>query len=325
MARNEQLSCTLFIFDKLLNSRYGVEIPELANELNVHPKTIRRTLNTLESAFPITVDEHEGKKRFKLIQGFKQEFDVPFLPTELMSLYFFKDFLLPLQGTGFEEQFLMIIKKIENGIPESAKRFCDQLENSFRTRVTQLPSHKDTKFIMKQVNDAVCELKALKITYFSYSSKRTAVRKIHPYCLYYFDGTIYIVAKDFLSHEIRIFNVERVRKAEVLKERFTKPKDFVAEDYFNDAFGIFKGKDMTTVVIEFSKSVAPFILEKKWHHSQQIKHLPQGKVELRMTLSSLAEVKSWVLSFGKHAKVTAPAELVKEIKEDVRKMRDLYE
>lgn len=308
----------------MYNSRFGVTISDLAEELAVTQKTVRRTLNTLEVSFPVVQEKRDGRKHFKLMAGFQQEFEVPFMPAELMSLYFFKDFMAPLEGTGFEDQFRMLIKKIENGIPDSARKFCDHLENSFRTRVTHLPRYQDNRLVMKLLNKSVCERKAIKITYYSYSSKRMSKRKIHPYCMYFYDGTIYIVAKDFLSKETRIFNMTRVRKAELINENFKLPKDFDAQTYFKDAFGIFHEGESHKVVIEFSKSVAPFIEEKVWHESQEIKSMGNGKIRLSMTLSSLKEVKAWVLGFAHHAKIIEPQQLVDDVKENLERMMKAY-
>jgi predicted DNA-binding transcriptional regulator YafY len=43
-------------------------------------------------------------------------------------------------------------------------------------------------------------------------------------------------------------------------------------------------------------------------------------VELRMKLSSLAEVQRWVLSWGGHAKVVAPKELAASVKDAAAKL-----
>jgi proteasome accessory factor B len=68
------------------------------------------------------------------------------------------------------------------------------------------------------------------------------------------------------------------------------------------------------VVIRFDEVAADYIREKKWHASQKLRDLPKGAVELEMTLSSLVEVERWVLSWGGHAKVLRPKELVESVR-----------
>ena len=46
---------------------------------------------------------------------------------------------------------------------------------------------------------------------------------------------------------------------------------------------------------------------RRWHWSQGIDELPEGQIRLRMRLNNLEEVERWVLSWGPHAEVLAPA------------------
>ena len=63
---------------------------------------------------------------------------------------------------------------------------------------------------------------------------------------------------------------------------------------------------------------ADYIREKKWHQSQQLRELKGGGVELKMKLSSLAEVERWVLSWGGDAKVLKPRELAEAVRQSAR-------
>jgi proteasome accessory factor B len=69
------------------------------------------------------------------------------------------------------------------------------------------------------------------------------------------------------------------------------------------------------VVIRFNELVADYIREKKWHDSQQLKELKDGGLELRMKLSSLAEVERWVLGWAGNAKVIHPPELAEKVRQ----------
>ena len=68
------------------------------------------------------------------------------------------------------------------------------------------------------------------------------------------------------------------------------------------------------------QTTADYIREKKWHDSQQLRGLPQGGVELRLKLSSLAEVERWVLSWGGNAVVIRPKELVESVKRAAKRI-----
>jgi len=60
------------------------------------------------------------------------------------------------------------------------------------------------------------------------------------------------------------------------------------------------------VLIRFDELAADYIREKRWHPSQQLAELEDGGVQLRLKLSSLAEIQRWILSWGGGATVLAP-------------------
>ncbi len=72
------------------------------------------------------------------------------------------------------------------------------------------------------------------------------------------------------------------------------------------------------MVIRFNELVSDYIREKKWHDSQQLKELKDGGLELRMKLSSLAEVERWVLGWAGNAKVLRPAELADKVRKSAQ-------
>ena len=78
------------------------------------------------------------------------------------------------------------------------------------------------------------------------------------------------------------------------------------------------GRGRFDVVIRFREMVADYIREKKWHESQQLRELPDGGVELRMKLSSLAEVERWILGWAGNVRVLQPAELAAGVKQSAQ-------
>ena len=66
------------------------------------------------------------------------------------------------------------------------------------------------------------------------------------------------------------------------------------------------------------------VRERKWHHSQRIKELGNGEIELSLELSSLVEIVPWILSWGEHARAVAPRELVQEVAEVVKELGRVY-
>ena len=55
--------------------------------------------------------------------------------------------------------------------------------------------------------------------------------------------------------------------------------------------------------------LADRIREREWHESQEIRDLPDGRLELKLRLGALPEIERWVLTWGSDAEVVEPREL----------------
>ena len=73
-------------------------------------------------------------------------------------------------------------------------------------------------------------------------------------------------------------------------------------------------------MLHFNELVGDYIREKKWHESQALRELEDGGVELRLKLSSLAEIERWVLGWGGNVRVLQPAELADNVAAAARKI-----
>ena len=76
------------------------------------------------------------------------------------------------------------------------------------------------------VERAVAERRALVITYFTASRDAISSRRLDPWALLEVLGAWYVVGRDGLSGEGRMFKVERIAEAQLTDERFAPPPDF---------------------------------------------------------------------------------------------------
>ena len=69
-------------------------------------------------------------------------------------------------------------------------------------------------------------------------------------------------------------------------------------------------------MIWFDNYQARYIRARQWHPTQTIDEHDDGTLTLRFRSGALAEVRRWVMSYGSHAEVLAPAELRAEVNEE---------
>jgi predicted DNA-binding transcriptional regulator YafY len=162
--------------------------------------------------------------------------------------------------------------------------------------------------LLPAIQSALLERRTLQVRYHSFSRDEETDRAIDPYHLTWHDSGLYLVARCHERTDVRIFAVERFRRVQPTRSRFTVPADFDLTAYLENALGIVRGTQVKVRVV-FDKSVAPYIRERRWHSSQAIRDLPDGRVEVRLTVADTLEVRRWILGYGSQAEVLEPASL----------------
>ena len=119
-----------------------------------------------------------------------------------------------------------------------------------------------------------------------------------------------------LRGDVRIFAVERMRTVELTRGRFEVPASFDAEKYLAGAWGMLRG-DLVTVRVVFARALAPYIRERVWHASQKLRDLPDGRVEMTLTVADTLEVRRWTGLWGPGGGARA----AEDLRERLRAMR----
>lgn len=166
--------------------------------------------------------------------------------------------------------------------------------------------------------------KAIEFEYKKLQAVGYEKRRVHPYHLASISGQWYLFAYDLKRQDIRRFVLARMRKMTVTEEVFEKPRDFSLQKHLGQSFGVFEGKETHEVVIHFDAFASTLVKERHWHSSQVIRDLPKDRIEIQMTLNSLFEIEPWILSWGEHAQVIQPPELIQKIKGSIQKMQGTY-
>ena len=74
----------------------------------------------------------------------------------------------------------------------------------------------------------------------------------------------------------------------------------------------------------FDATVAHMVRDRLWHPSQRLVEEKDGSVTLSFQAGGRMEIVAWVLSYGRHAEVLAPAELRAEVAHQVQEMASRY-
>lgn len=310
---------------KLLDHAAGRTINELAAELGVTTRTIRRDLEVLErSGYPIydETDDARGKV-WRLMENFRRLPPVTFSIDEALSLFVARHFLQMASQTPFEKSFASALAKIEKTYsPETLERI-RALSNVFLTKHHVRRDFSDVQLYIELITKAISKNLQLKARYYSASQGKLTDRVLAPYHLWYANDNIYLIAFCHQAGEMRVFLLDRFEQIEVTNQPFQRRADFDVELFMESAFGVY----ITTpekVVLEFNGLDEAYFAKRVFHPSQQVEPGAKGKVRLILRVGISQELVHWILGFGAGVKVLEPPSLAEEVKEALQKAAGQY-
>ena len=288
----------------------------LAREIEVATKTIHRDIEFMRDRLNLPIEFDSRRNGY----GYTEE--VSAFPTmqitegELFALVVAEKALQQYRGTSFEKPLLSAIRKMEQALPDTISLNLAEIQQtiSFRTRAEPILDLKIFDILAK----AVSERRQLELAYRKPGQPKGEARVVDPYHLANINGEWFLFAYDHGRKDIRTFVPARIQSVQPTGEAFARSQKFSLEERLRGSFGVHSGEGEYEVVIRFNPRAADYIREKKWHESQRLRELRGGGVELRMKLSSLAEVERWILGWGGDAAVLKPRELAENVRRSAR-------
>lgn len=290
----------------------------LARELEVSTKSIHRDLEFMRDRLDLPIEYDE--RRF----GYYYSQEVSGFPTlqitegELFALLVAEKALQQYRGTHFERPLLSAFKKMAAALPETISVNLADWEQiiSFRTSAEPILNLQ----VFDTLAKATAQRQQLVLKYRKPGHPESEPRTVDPYHLANINGEWFLFAFDHRRKDIRTFVPARIQQVQLTGKTFSRPHRFSLERRLRDSFGVHSGQGEYDIRIQFNDLVADYIREKKWHPSQELRELEDGGVELRLKLSSLAEIQRWVLGWGGNATVLHPPELAAAVCEAAQKI-----
>jgi predicted DNA-binding transcriptional regulator YafY len=284
----------------------------LAREIEVATKTIHRDIEFMRDRLGLPVEYDNARFGYHYTEEVGAFPNIQITEGELFALIVAEKALQQYRGTNFEKPLLSAIRKMEQSLPDTISLNMADIEQtiSFRTRAEPILNLE----IFDTLARAAAHRQQIELAYRKPGRKEAEPRVVDPYHLANINGEWYLFAYDHARKDIRTFVPARMQSVKLTGKTFERPQKFSLEKRLRDSFGVHSGEGEYEVVLRFNPRAADYVREKKWHESQQLCELKGGGVELRMNLSSLAEVERWILSWGGDAKVLKPRELVEAVK-----------
>ncbi len=322
--RGDQITRHWRILQQLAVSHFGKTAKEIAETGSVSLRTAYRDIQDLTLAgFPIYSEKDGKAERFKFIESYKFKIPEPFTTIELLSLELSGDLFNVFKGTVFHDSLETARKKIRAMLPPETIAYLDRVRSAFQMGKGPFKDYGRFSEIISQVNTAVTDRKTIEIGYQGLRQEERTLRKVNPYKVWFYDGTIYMIGFCHLRGELRSFVVDRINMLQLTDDHFKVPPDFSFDNFIKNSFKVMRD-ELYTVRIRISPKWARYVGEKVWHPSQQIQKQLDGGIEITFKVAGLEEIGQWVMSLGPEACVVEPEELKISVARSLQAAIDQY-
>lgn len=318
--------------DLLARHPGGVTLYQLAEMLDVAPRTLRRYLKEIERQYELSpLRPKGGGACLWRIDPKELPRKVEMRRTQAYALLATRRIFDSLQGSALFDEIDMAIGKLRvfadrPGRGPNAGLSNARLEERFVYLPRVVRDYSDKSEELDELFLAVSELRPLSLRYPKARQGREERLTIHPYALVLNGEAIYCVGYHVARQEIRTFSFDRMRDAQALSdERFELPESFRVEEHFEGEFGAPAPRASTKVVVELDAAAAKSLRDAKLHPSQKSAAVAGGGLRLTFQVEDAARLVSWVLGLGSSAQVIEPESLRELLQQELVAMLANYD
>jgi len=303
----------------------GARIQELAEALELSPRTLLRDLEVLQS------------RSYYLSAGLGDQFQLT-LTREHLKVWTTGEFQRPPRLTPREGLAVELALRIMARDTREAGRYPGR-ETEVHTRLLaalRSPEAKESgdpavslggaearpDSLRNTVEEALRLGKEVTIRYRP-PGREAATRRVGPILLVHAEGRWYLVARDLEQKALRAFRLDRVLDAEVLGEGFVpSTEEGVAAERFLQDGRVHDGgeenpREAFEAVVDYSPRIARWIRERGWEDTEE---LGGGGIRVRHSVLDPEWLLRHTLSYGAEARILEPDWMRERLVETVRRM-----
>jgi len=183
---------------------------------------------------------------------------------------------------------------------------------------------------LRELTAAALNRRAVSFSYYAIGQDRVARRVVEPYGIGFSDGHWYLVGNDRKRKDVRVFRTDRIHAAvkrvrpDGIRPEYEIPAGFRVQDHVGVPPWLFGRATRLAVRIRLDSDVA-FMVRMRPAPGDRWEDHSDGSATLTRQATHLDSLLNWVLGFGHHAEVLAPAEFRKTVAETLRGIAALHE
>lgn len=232
---------------ELLQSRKQMSGSEIAQRLEVDPRTVRRYIVMLQD-MGIPVEAERGPYgSYQLRRGHRIP---PLIFTEskaialTLGLLAIREFRFPVEVAAVESA----LAKTERVMPEKLLRQARALQETITFHFDFLPNRVENNFVA-MLSSAVQQRKRVHLIYLSSQGDKTE-RDFDPYGIVFNEGFWYTAGYCHLRHDLRTFRLDRIGALEPREQNFDPPEEFDVLEHVLSSLFLRPGAEQVEVLMK---------------------------------------------------------------------------
>lgn len=294
----------------------------LAQEFETSERTVLRDIEAMKDSMGAPIGYSKEKNGyFYTEEGFKLP-EIQLTEGEFVSIFLGEEILKKYRGTPFGDAITSAFGKIRIALPDSISIDLNSVSESFSFDIPhtrELDEHAAKVF--DALSKAIKSRNSVELTYHTLSRNAVGKRIVDPYHLRHSMGTWYLIGYCQLRKDFRTFIITQIKDIKILDKKYKVDPGFSIEKLLAYSWHILEGEPVTKVIVKLDKDIARWFVDRKLHPTQKTKENKDGSVTLEFRVAGTSEIKRWIMSQGKHAKVLEPKSLRDEIREEITEMK----
>lgn len=192
-----------------------------------------------------------------------------------------------------------------------------------RILVDEIPSG---LLYLTPIMEAMKGNRVLEITYTSFRTGKTMAVTVDPYCVKFFEGRWYMLAKQKTKDKPKIYGLDRIRSLTILNDTFKLPKDFSATEYFETMYGIVSDNQTPMrIILRAYTQHKEYLKSLPIHYSQRLIEDHEDYADFELRVAPTYDFIMRLLHDGAWLEVISPESVRKTMKGWIYDMYEHYE
>jgi len=306
----------------LLKSGKRMTAQQLADELEIHVRTVYRCIDSLcASGVPIIAEAgHNGG--YRIMEHFSKA-PLFFNLNEQKALMHASIFARE-TGYPFTEDLNRAMKKLRQYTNEEQQERMDQ--HAEGVAVIHPPPDERQTSLLQTLEEAMSRRVSVDLTYAKGRDTESVTRRLDPYGIVYWKGSWYTVGFCHLRQALRSFRADRIVAAEQTGQGFERPAEFSAKDFLLSSLLTGTKVDQSLMKVRIQgHEQALSELCKHWLFAHTLAQRTAGEAVFELSADSLTYVPYFLLSYGKALRILEPTILIRRMVEVAQGMATHYQ